>query len=55
MCSENLMRWKKPWTFYLIYHIKTMETNCVSCKNNTENENLNVREIKRNRLMLSSN
>ena len=32
-----------------------METYCVSCKKNTENENSNVRKTKQNRLMLLSN
>ena len=32
-----------------------METYFVSCKKNTANENLSVRETKRNRLMLLSN
>ena len=32
-----------------------METYCASCKENTENENSNVRKTKQNRLMLLSN
>ena len=32
-----------------------METYCVSCKENTANENLSVRKTKQNRLMLLSN
>ena len=32
-----------------------METYCVSCKKYTENENLNVRKTKQNRLMVLSN
>ena len=31
-----------------------METYCVKCKKYTENENLNVRKTKQNRLMLLS-
>ena len=31
-----------------------METCCISCKKYTENENLNVRKIKQNRLLLLS-
>ena len=32
-----------------------METYCVSCKENTANENSNARKTKQNRLMLLSN
>ena len=32
-----------------------METFCVSCKKNTANENLSVRNAKQNRLILVSN
>ena len=32
-----------------------METYCVSCKKNSENENSSVRKTKQNRLMLLSN
>ena len=32
-----------------------METNCVICKKNTENENSSVRKTKQNRLSLLSN
>ena len=32
-----------------------MEIYCVSCKKNTANENLSVRRIQQNRLMLISN
>ena len=37
---------KQPWNFCGIYYIKTMETYCVSCNKNTENENSNVRKTK---------
>ena len=32
-----------------------METYCISCKKNTENQHLNVRITKQNRLMLVPN
>ena len=45
--ANNVLReyleWKKKksWNFCEIYHIKALETCCVSCKKNTTNEKLN--------------
>ena len=37
-----------------MYHIKTMETYCISCKKNTANKKFSVKRTKQNRLMLVS-
>ena len=45
---------KKSWKFCIIHYIKTMETNFVSCKENTANKNSSVRKTKQNQLTLLS-
>ena len=52
------MKWRdklKIWKCFGIYHIKTIETYCVSCKNKTADKNSSVTRTKCNRLMLLSN
>ena len=45
---------KKSWNFCGVYYLKTMETYCVSRKENSANENSRVWKTKQNRLMLLS-
>ena len=40
---------KKSWNFCGIYHIKTMEMHCASCKKYTAGENSSVRKTKQNK------
>ena len=51
----NEKRNKKFWSFCGLYHIKSMEIYCVSCKTYTANENSSVKKTKQNRLILFSN
>ena len=49
--SENIVE----HTINGIYYINTMKTYCVSCKENTANENSSVTKTKQNREMLLLN